>query len=251
VKDVQIVIPSHLRAGSVTTIPSTLDPDMAVVCVPEAQADEYAEKHPEFEIVAHPDDGVGITMKRQWSFDLYGDAFMLDDDVLRMRHFEHKKLACHPTPAMVYDLIQRLAYQARDLGIYLFAFSPYGDIRTFNPLRPMKVTGMAIGGSFGMLAGSKLWYNASVVTCDDYWISALNAHYHRMCLVDLRYDFDTGNTFTKAGGCSSIRTLDTERRDNEILRESFGKEVFPKKARTPFSKGLTGHEEQRTLNLPL
>jgi len=75
-------------------------------------------------------------------------------------------------------------------------------------------------------------------------------HMHRMCLLDYRYDFNTGNTFTKLGGCATIRTMDTERRDNEILRATFGDEVFPKKKRTPFAKGINGHEEQRTLNLP-
>lgn len=248
---VKVVVLSHKRAGLVTTIPRVLPADKVALCVPQAQYDGYAEHHPDTEIVAHPDDIVGLSRKRQWIYERWGDVMMVDDDFVVCTHFEHAKSSCVVDPETGYEIIQRLAGNAKDLGVFLFGFSTYADIRTFNPMTPFKTAGFVVGGTLGMLAGSRLFYNPELVAADDYWISALNAYYHRSALIDLRYIFTSkGRTFKTTGGTADIRTMDTERNDNKVLRHYFGSDIIREKPRPFFAPGAAGHAEQRTLILP-
>ena len=59
---VKIVIPSYRRAGRVRAlaIPNS------VVCVPQAEYDDYVANYGEDRVVAHPDSILGIGPKRQW-----------------------------------------------------------------------------------------------------------------------------------------------------------------------------------------
>ena len=253
-KPVPIVIPSHLRAGQVKTLETVLDPDMAIVCIPKAQEDDYRDKDPDFQYDVHPDDIVGLAPKRQYIYDKYGDVFMMDDDLTVAHHFEHKvgEKACRLVPNEVWDVVQRLYLEACSLGVYLFGLSPYADIRVYDCCNPYKLTGFVVGGNMGLRAGAKFKFNAAITAADDYWISALNAHYHRKALIDLRYKVTSnGKTFINPGGTAAIRTLETEKRDTELLQKFFGEDAIRIKKRTPMSKGKSGaHEYQRALWLP-
>ena len=249
-RDLTIVIPSHKRAGGVTTVPKVLDPDVAIVCVPDSQVDEYKDKQPYLDVVGHPDSIIGLMAKRQWIYEKYGDVFFIDDDAKSMFHFEHSKQACKIDPKMTFDLIQRLAGDAKELGVFLFGFSPYADPRNYIPQRPFGVTGLCKGGAFGLFKDSGLFFNANIVAGGDYWLSALNAYLNRMCLIDYRYGFDFGDTFGAVGGQGSRRTLETEAADTKLLRRSFGSDVIAKKQNKPLSPTKMGHEHQRTLKLP-
>lgn len=251
--DLQIVIPSHKRAADVTTTKTALPPEVCVLCVPEAQAAEYREHNPDVEIVAHPDDIRGLAPKRMWIADRFGDHMQIDDDQKYFVHLEHQtgEPECKLDPWTAYGVLNRLADNARELGVYLFSLSPYPDPRVYDPGMPFKLTGFVIGGKLGWLSPkeSGLWIHPQIVAKDDYWLSALNAHLHRVCLVDLRYASKFKPDFKSPGGQAGVRNQDTERRDNRILRETFGG-AFQKKNRTTLSKGHSGHEDQITLHVP-
>lgn len=250
---VKVVIPSHLRADRVLTLRRCLPPDKVILCVAEDQEAEYREHNPGVEIVTHPTEMLGITPKRQWIHDKFGDVFMIDDDIDCFQHFEHSngEKACKVAPDVAYALIQRLAENTRDLGLYLFGFSPYPDVKSYIPLRPFHLTCLALGGSFGILKGSGLWWNTDIVTKDDYWITLLNAHKHRIGLVDLRYAVTTPQSkdFKAVGGCGAIRTSTSEANDTRILRKHFGDAVRDK-VRTTYSTGKQGHEDQVSIDIP-
>lgn len=251
---IPIVIPSHLRAGNIKTLEKVLDPDMAIVCVSESQYDEYKDADPNYQYEVHPDDVVGLSSKRQWIYERYGDVFMLDDDLVVAEHYEHGAgdKHCLLNPAETYDIIQRLYENAQDLDVYLFGFSQYADIRTYDPCNPFHITGYVCGGCFGVRAGSQLAWNPAIVGGTDYWISSLNAYYHRKCLVDMRYKITSrGKTFINPGGTAALRTLESEKRDTLLLQQFFGEDIIRIKKRTELSQGKSGaHEWQRTLWMP-
>jgi TET-associated glycosyltransferase-like protein len=247
----KVIIPTHLRAGDVTTLGKVVPADKAILSVPADQEDVYREAYPDVEMDIHPASIRGLPAKRQYIYDRFGDVMMVDDDLVVTFHFEHATGTCTIDPETTYTLIQRLAQNAKDAGVYLFGFSPYPDVRNFAPQLPFKITGFVIGGTLGMLKGSKLAFNPSITAADDYWISGLNAYHHRMALIDLRYKITSkGHTFRGKGGTSAQRTMDTERRDNDTLRKYFGDEIIPVKKRSGYSKGKSGHDAQRTLRLP-
>ena len=79
--EVAIVIPTHGRAGSVSTFKVF---PMAILCVAESQEKLYREAYPDKEIVVHPDSIKGLASKRQWIYDYWGDVFQVDDDITAM-----------------------------------------------------------------------------------------------------------------------------------------------------------------------
>ena len=64
---------------------------------------------------------------------------------------------------------------------------------------------------------------------EDYFISGINAHYHRMTLIDNRFTFKFRNTFENKGGLASFRTVHKELEDTLVLRKYFGDAIVLKK----------------------
>ena len=249
--EISIVIPSHLRAERVHTVKTALPPELCHIVVPDSQVAEYREHNPDSPIVGHPDEMLGITRKRVWIAENFGDHIQIDDDQTHFIHCEHSVEECRMDPDVAYAWIQRTAAEARMAGCFLFGMSNSPDVRNYNPLMPFSRKGFVVGGGLGWLTGSKLFMNERIVTKDDYWLAALNAHFHRTVWVDNRYTSKGAKDFVTPGGSSAIRTMDSERRDSEILIKTFGSEIFKQKARTHRSKGGSGHDAQVTFSVPL
>lgn len=68
----RIVIPSHKRHDRVFAKYLVNDP---IICVAKSQADIYRDYNPDCEIVAHPDDVVGLIPKRNWMTKHFNEQF--------------------------------------------------------------------------------------------------------------------------------------------------------------------------------
>jgi len=247
VEQLSIVIPSHRRAEHVRTLGAVTDP---IVCVAEDQEAEYREHNPAVEIVVHPATVIGLPAKRQWIYEYFGSCFMLDDDVpylVDLMRFTKDATPVKVDPAKARALIERCADTARQVGAYLFGFNNALRPDHYQAQDPLSFTGYIPGHSTGILAGSKLYWNAKLRTTDDYWMSALNAYQHRIVVKDLRYCAFQVGTFASSGGQASHRTMAQERESTRILQEHFGEAIKPKRA-TAGRKAT--HSEQRMLKLP-
>lgn len=243
--EVQIVIPSHKRAGNVIT--SKLLP-FASVCVPESQVSEYYRADPNTHYIGHPDSVVGLTRKRQWIYETLGDVFMLDDDITACRRLYTEP--GEPTDLNeleIAELIDRTAWSARKAGAYLFGFNNRPNPTMYNPLQPIQLTGYVTGCATGLLAGSKLWYNPDIKCNEDYWISLLNAYHHRVIWRDNRFAFIQKDTFTAKGGLAEFRNVEAEKADFELLKKCFG-EAVELKVDTKLAKRK--HPYQKTMRVP-
>jgi hypothetical protein len=72
-----------------------------------------------------------------------------------------------------------------------------------------------------------LRFDERVVATNDFDIAAANVHKYRLCVKDYRYTFWQRETFTGSGGQAAYRTTATEKRDVELLRKKWGREIFP------------------------
>ncbi len=244
-KEIKIVIPSHLRYDRVKTTKAISN---CIICVPEDQAELYKEYNRNVEVVAHPNNIIGLTPKRQWIIEHFGDVFQVDDDMICMaKVYTEAGVQTKIPKRLAYDLIQQAGNIANDLGIYLFAFSKSPMPTAFNPLKPIELSGTVMGGAFGLLSGSKLNFKTDLILTEDYWISGLNAHYHRMAYIDERFTFKFSNTFANKGGCASYRTTHKELEDTLKLKEYFGDAVHLKKD-THLAKVKI--EGSRTMKIP-
>ena len=245
--EVKIVVPSHRRADKVKT--PSLVPG-AVLCVPAAQEADYRSHNPNSEILAHPDNIVGLSAKRNWIYQRFGDVMMLDDDLTRFSrlYLEPNSLrSSRVTPEETVAIIQNTAYMAKQLGAYVFGFSSVADARNFKPQKPFRLTGYCNGSSFGLLKWSKIFFHKEAVAVEDYFASLVNAYYHRYAFFDLRFGFVQQRTFKNLGGQAEFRSTKSEEQDSKFLRRMFGEAV---QQRPPVKRGKPSHEYQRVIKLP-
>ncbi len=244
--ELKIIIVSHKRPDRVITTRAVAG---CAICVPESQAADYTRHNPGVEIIAHPDSVVGLPAKRQWILENFSDVFMLDDDLKEMRAVHRpagEKQKVDPETAR--QIILATAQAARNAGAYLFGFNQSVIPAAYNGLQPISLTGYMIEGWIGVLSGSKLFYPRDMRLCGDFWISCLNAYYHRICYKDLRFSFVPTNTFCNQGGQSEFRNIDAEKQAYEFLVEHFGGDVVQLKKDTGLAKRK--HQYQKTLKLP-
>lgn len=251
--DIPIVIPSMGRPHILATH-KVFAPERIFVCVPDSDVAAYEKAHPTLKIVGHPDNVIGISAKRQWIYENWGDVVMIDDDIGKVVHLEHKTgdKACVLTMEDATDLVDRLHWEATQLGVYLFGVASSADPRNYVPMTPYRTTGWLNGGFTGLRAGSKLSYNSEIMCTEDFWISALNAYHHRKCWIDTRYalvDIFGNGTAKTEGGMAYTRNIEREKRDNEILRQYFGDAIGKHRKPNAGRVGLL-HDHQRSLQVP-
>ena len=119
----------------------------------------------------------------------------------------------------------------------------------YDAAQPFKLTGWIIGGCMGYLEGFRMELPDECISACDYYLSGVNAHFHRKCFIDTRFAvFCKDGTFTTTGGTADIRTMETEREDYLLLKEAFG-EAIQRKTSTANRKSLQNPYE-RTLRIP-
>jgi hypothetical protein len=252
--ELPVVIPSHKRAGRVTTHRTVTG---ALVCVPESQRDDYAKHHPANTLLLHPDSVKGISAKRQWIYEKFPEVFMLDDDVIACQRIwrpaGRKGIAATLRPEEVRDLIEVTAATARELGARLFGFNSHCAPMTYNGWRPFRFGGYTPGGAFGLLRSDKLYFPNTTLPVEDWWICLLNAYHHRFAWFDCRFAFGFKDTYTGVGGCAELRVDDGEKKAFDYLKRHFGAAVQRKTANANRNRQTTKRERNtapRTMVIP-
>ncbi len=247
---VKLIILSHKRANKVDTLDTISN---CSLCIPENQADEYREHNPNVEIIEHPNTIIGLSAKMKWVHQNYPNCVMLDDDLNAMcrtfvdKEFDEKFRVDKDT---AYDILQSTAFTAREAGCMMFGFSNTARPVDYSAMKPLSMTGFAIGGSMGFFEGFKMdkLPNECISACD-FFVSGISAHFHRKCFINRRYAFTSKEgTFTSTGGMADLRTLETERHDYFLLKEYFG-DAIQRKKNTSMRKSLQ-NEYERTLRIP-
>ncbi|CAN1552813.1 hypothetical protein MCERE19_02239 [Spirosomataceae bacterium] len=241
---VKIVIPSHKRWDRVRTIQAV---DNAVICVEESQEKMYKACNPGIEIVTHPDNVKGLAKKRDWIVRHFGNVMMLDDDIdVLKRVYTEKGEETDVDPEVAYEIVQATAAACRVAGFYAFGFATSPTPLHYNCFEPIALKGYLTGCAHGVLEGSKLWYNGDIICNEDYWISCLNAFYHRGCYKDQRFYWQQKDTFVNRGGLAEFRNTDAEEADFKLLQKVFGKDVIQLRK----NEGKMKHAFQKSLKLP-
>ncbi|MBN1224403.1 MAG: hypothetical protein JXB23_14240 [Candidatus Aminicenantes bacterium] len=223
----KIIVPTYRRAGMVTTLDHVKG---ASLCVTASEEDTYRRHYPDAEIIVHPDTIVGLAPKRQWIYEKFGNVFMLDDDIKGVYRLYMRQLGPKLKPEETYHIIQWAGNMARLCGCFLFGFNKNPSPIIYSPFSPIRLSGVVTGCAFGMIEGSRLSFTSESTAVEDFYISGLNAHFHRKAFIDTRFNFVQDQTFTKKGGQSMYRNMETERRDTLFLRRCFGDAVTIKRS---------------------
>lgn len=225
---IPIVVPSHDRAGRVTAFGAITN---IVLCVAEGQEADYREAYPNTELLVHPDAVKGISPKRQWIYEQVGDVFMTDDDVTDLRRLhdpDAKTSRCEPDEA--WEIVQITASVADELGAKLWGLANNAIGRNFAAAHPFRTSGYVNAMSMGLFKDRYLHFPEDpYCVAEDYYISALNAHYHRFIWADDRFGFHQTDTFHNLGGLSEYRHSGHEERWMLELKRLFGENIIVEK----------------------
>lgn len=242
---VKVIIPTKGRPTAIITHKYVSN---CILCVEQRELGIYKEHNPDLEFVPHPDSVVGLGPKREWIYDKFGDCFMMDDDVkgfLRMtqKQGESSKVS----PDLAYDIIQNCANMAKMCGCYLYSFNSLKRPEHYPGHQAYKLSGCMNESAFGLLKGAdKLRIDPNIKAGYEFYISGLNAYHYRMAFFDLRFTINQDGFGDDIGGASTYRTLETEKRDLELLKYYFGEAIEPKSE----TKNKGKHEFSKRLRIP-
>jgi len=228
----KIVIPSHLRADRVLSKSLVEDP---IICVEEKQVGLYKEMNPDCEIVAHPNDIIGLPAERNWMVSHFGSLFMLDDDVFSCtRMFAEKgEPAKVGSKKEITEIINWLYDLSKSLGISVFGFSNKPRPCFYNEFEPLSLRHIITGCSYGIIKSKNTWWPADKIVCkEDFWISCYVKYTERRVLVDNRYYFGQKDTMTNNGGLASFRNKESEKSSILFIKKCFGDSIISKKNST-------------------
>lgn len=204
--NVKLVIPSRGRADIVTTHKYWAN---TILCVGESEVPAYREQYPDIEIVPHPDHIVGFPTF-QWIYEHFGDVLFLSDDLgpLFWQGFGQGDTIEKMDAQTCYDVVQHVARVAWEMGAHMFSLSASHDVRNFVPQMPFRMSGY-VQGKVGLFKGSKLYFPDDPYNpYGDYFISGLNAYYHRYLWIDNRFGCEeTQPDMTGKGGASEWRNI--------------------------------------------
>ncbi|MFW6145450.1 MAG: hypothetical protein ACOC4Y_01495 [bacterium] len=238
-----IIIPSHNRPLNLKTHKKV---EGCIVCIPEAQYEDYKRHKDDVEIITHPDDIIGLSAKRQWIWEKFGDHFEIDDDLLYVRRLylpagSERKHQVDPHTAKLW--INDLYMLAKEMDVKLFGFSPTSHPMVYNGDKPFEFNKFIRGGTLGLIWDEKLWFPKwPHFTGEDSWINLLNAYHYRKGLLDMRLSFYFDKEHSNHGGCSEYRSPDTLWEDYVILRKYFGESTYWHR--------LSGGEDDKMIRIP-
>lgn len=239
--EIKVIIPTKGRAATMVTNRYVSN---CLICVAESEVDEYKKYNPKAEYAPHPDSIVGMAAKRQWIYDNYKNVFMMDDDLKGFSRMTQKKgETSHVSADLAYDIIQNCGNVARLCGAYMFGFNSNVRPGFYSGHEPYEVSGVINGCGMGMLEGAdKLVFNSRFTLGHEFYISGLNAFHYRKAFFDMRYCINHASFGDDIGGCANLRTLETEKKDLDLLIYFFGSAIRVKpehkKGKHQFSKNL-------------
>lgn len=220
----KIVIPSHKRHDRVYSKRLVLNP---IICVPASQFEAYKRCNPECEIVAHPDDVVGLIPKRNWMAKHFGDLMMIDDDVhvVKALYCEKGETGVIRDPKRITEIIESLYDLACMLDVHLFGFTSAISPVMYDEYCYYSLSKMITGCSYGVRYNKNVWWNEELKLKEDFWISCYMKYKERRVLTDLRYNFSQKGTFVNAGGLAEFRNQEEEKRSILLIKKSFGDSI--------------------------
>lgn len=232
------VIPSHKRAGRVTTIKFIPD---AIICVPESQYDEYERMHPESNIVAHPDEVRGISPKRQWIYEKWGNVVMIDDDLygVHMLYKGRNEEYRLNDFKIVKELLQDYADASKRIGYKLVGLHCSGRMMDYPSMQFVSANRVIYAGIMMLLEDDRLYFpKHEWFLCEDDWIFLLSVYHNRVTIKDYRIGLTFKDTSHNVGGCADFRTPEKIKRSIEYIKKHFGEDVIKMRPNKKYTENM-------------
>lgn len=249
----QIVIVTRKRANIIMNASMKIFPD-ALVSMAESEVMDYVKAGvPRKQILAHPDDVLGICRKNNWLLKKVEDecCVLVDDDCLGFACLVGERRRFIREPEAIRAIIENAEHCARAIGTGLFMFSELGtDVRKYIPFKPFVFVGYPSG--LAGIIGREIWYDENLMSIDDIDIALTAIKKYRVIWKDNRFAFiDKSPTGFMAGGTQGLRTSRQEKEERQYLKEKWGKYYTMGEWRIGGVKStITVHRQQSLLLTP-
>lgn len=228
--DLLIAIPSKGRAGKVTShhVLSGIDDKYVALFVPQSEAEQYSQHHPQ--VIGVPDEVKGITPTRNFILDYceehgIGWNLQVDDDALYWSYFEGGV----GTPGIPLPDDRKLGLlvnyftMCEEMGTNLFGFNVSGDKKFYREYSPFSLLSVVVGNLMGIVVDDQR-FDERLKVKEDYDFSLQSLYRHRRIIRSNKYVWRVEHHDTE-GGCKSYRTLQVEKDAIEVLRKKWGKGI--------------------------
>ena len=221
-----VYIPSYKRAETMITHKIVNGDHVYVVC-PESQLDEYKKNVKGVNFMPCPDSVEGnMANKRNWIFEnAKSDYFlMIDDDIRNFWMIENnERFALNPE--QFHNMAVNGFVLMEDLGTVLWGINTGDDPRNFTRFKPFNMLCVVLGPFSGWKKTKGLIYDNRLPTKEDYDMALqVLQKYHKVIRMN-KYSYETMHLLGKSGGSHSIRIMDREREQLELLQKKWGSKV--------------------------
>lgn len=218
-----IYIPTYGRADNVKT--AKVFPNAIIVC-PESQEEEYRKHYPDMQFMPCPDSVEGnMAKKRNWIKDnARKDWFiMVDDDCDGIQMIEGQKQIRLEFEHMM-ELFHNAFVMCEEWGTVLWGLNLNKDPKVYREYSPFSSLSIILGPFSGHIK-SNMRYDCRLPTKEDYdYGLQVLWKYHKVLRLN-KYAYSVGHITGQTGGSHSIRKMELEEAQNELLVRKWGKKV--------------------------
>lgn len=217
--DFKILSPSYKRANLART--HLLIPELKYV-IRESQADEYRAANLPIEVVPDSMDG-NVAKIRNTILELYGKyILMLDDDMDKIGMWTGHTRSDLEYPQIM-QMIDNGFQMACDMGVKLWGINCLQDKFSYREYTPFSFSAF-IGGPLQGHCGNDLRYDEKIPLKEDYdhFIQQM-AKYRRVLRINRFHYYCKMHEI--AGGCSTYRTIEGEKRYLANLQKKWGSRI--------------------------
>ena len=224
--DFKIFVPSYKRAGGTST--QDYLPD-AIFVVDEKEEKAY-KKAGIKNVWPVPSSAQGnIARVRNYILDHAPAEFgtenivMIDDDYSYLGRFNGTKPK-KMTGDEAMEFIESIYILAEDADVHLWGLNCMGpDKGSYREMMPFSFK-LFVGAPFHAHRGNECRYDERIPLKEDYDMTLQVLHRYRK-LLRVNYAFYVNKMHSNIGGCASMRTLEIERQQFELLRRKWGSEI--------------------------
>ncbi len=215
---IKIVIPSAGRPDRVKAL--SICPNADIV-VPKKEYNAYRKNYRNETIIAHPDDVLWITAKRNRILDFYFDkwydcVFQIDDDCISLVSMIAEKNEKNKNPSFIENVIYNSAIMAKDLGTPVFCYNNLANVMLYQAFKPFTFKSVMKMWAYWIM-NNPIRFDERIKLNEDIDYAMQVLVKHRIIFVDNRYAFEKDKTFGNSWWCSLIRTTELQEESLKII----------------------------------
>lgn len=193
--------------------------------VSEDEAEDYRKIHDRVWSVPRTAQG-SVSKIRNYILDNAGSehVLMVDDDITAIKSFDGTKSKARKLNAdEIEHVIEKGMVMCEDFGIRYWGLNIVADTGAYREYTPLGLT-QFIGGPWQGHYKNELRYDENLPLKEDYDMTLQVLNKYRMNLRLNMYHY-VCDQHGKPGGCATYRTVEKERKQNELFRKKWGSKI--------------------------